>query len=76
MIDATHAKFLVQTMNRAYPVGTVVDVEKDDGSLFLTKVRNEFVLLGGHTPVGWFEGIRGCYLATRVREVKEPDEGE
>jgi hypothetical protein len=31
-------------------------------------------LLGGHTPVAWIDGARGCVALTHLRNVCEPKE--
>lgn len=58
----------IDRFNKACPVGTAVTVEMDDGSLVESTVRREATILGGHTAVGWFEGITACYLLSRARK--------
>lgn len=55
----------VDDWNAKYPAGTPVKVKLDNGSIKETTTRSEADLLGGHTPVVWLEGIRGCYLLDR-----------
>lgn len=55
----------VDQWNENCPVGTVVSVRRDDGSIQLMKTRSEAQLLGGHTPVIWIEGIAGAYMLDR-----------
>lgn len=56
----------VDDFNLAYPVGSEVDVKLDSGKLIHTKVTNEATILGGHSAVGWFNDISGCYSLDRV----------
>ena len=51
---------IVDAFNRDYPVGTDVMLRKDSGFV-LTVVEAPAVILGGHSAVGWFRGVRGCY---------------
>ena len=57
----------VREFNLRYPVNTEVLLQRDNGELRETKVRGAAFLLGGHTPVAFFEGVSGCYLIERVR---------
>lgn len=58
------------------PIGTEVEVTKDDGSKLITRTRSMPWMLGassrskGHTPVILVEGIAGGYLLTRVRVLR------
>ena len=51
----------------AVPLGTEVIVTRDNGQEVKTKMWHAPTMLGGHTPVGWFEDITGCYSLERVR---------
>jgi len=51
------------------PVGTQVEVTRDNGEVLLTKTRSEPWKLAEGTPVILVEGIAGGYLLTRVRPV-------
>lgn len=57
----------VDTFNAKCPVGSKVIVTKDLGEEVHTTVTHEATILGGHTAVGWFDGIVGCYLLSRAR---------
>ena len=46
-----------------------IPVTMDDGSTVETKVWHEATILGGHTAMGWFEDITGCYLLNRARKL-------
>ena len=60
---------LVDDFNRRFPVGAAVLLRTDSGDVE-TIVRNPAEILSGHTAVGWFEGVSGCYdIEGRVREV-------
>jgi hypothetical protein len=56
----------INEFNDKYPIGTPVKLLLDSGKITQTKVRAEAIILGGHSPVAWFEGVSGCYLITRV----------
>lgn len=60
----------------AVPIGTVVLVRKDDGSIYTTRTRSAPWMLGdngnreaGHTAVIMVEGISGCYSLERIQRV-------
>jgi hypothetical protein len=55
-----------------YPVGTVVDVTRDNGSVQRTKTRSAAEVMGCEAVI-WLEGIAGCYALSRVRAVTLPD---
>ncbi len=50
----------------AIPVGTEVIVTRDDGREQRARIRALPCCVAGHA-VGWFTGIAGCYLLSRVR---------
>lgn len=51
---------IVATFNADFPVGTPVILKKDTG-VVETVVEAPAEILGGHSAVGWFRGVRGCY---------------
>jgi hypothetical protein len=51
---------IVNLFNLTYPVGTKVILRKDSGEVETT-VRAPAEILQGHSAVGWFEGVSGCY---------------
>jgi len=60
---------IVSDFNAKFPVGTEVVLVKDSGAI-RTRVRGEAALLGGHTPVAWFNDVSGCHaIDKRVLEV-------
>lgn len=56
----------VEAWNIEHPVGSNVTVMRDNGDALQTKVTHEAVLLGGHSPVAWVDGISGCYSIDRI----------
>lgn len=57
---------IVDVWNDENPPGTAVIVVKDDGTRSNMKTTSLAVVLGGHTPVVWLDGISGCYSLDRV----------
>lgn len=62
----------IRIFNVRYPVGSLVMVEKDDGSKVTTRVRYPAKIVGD-SPVVWLEDILGCYKMDRVEGVPAPD---
>ena len=56
----------VEQFNSIYPIGSDVDIKLDSGEIVHTDVIGEGFILGGHSAMGWFEGISGCYSLDRV----------
>lgn len=56
----------VDSFNRLYKVGAVVFLELDGGEVEQRKVTESAYVLGEHTAVAHFEGIRGCFDIDRV----------
>lgn len=56
----------VEIFNQKHPVGSPVTVVKDLGERMVTKVKYQAVILGGHTPIVWLDGISGGYALSRV----------
>lgn len=50
----------INKFNAAAPPGTVVKVIMMAG-IKISRIRFPATILGGHTPVGWVDGISGCY---------------
>jgi len=59
----------VDEWNAKYPVGQKVRVRLDSGEVKETTTRYEATVLSGHTAVGWFNGIRGCYCLDRATAI-------
>ena len=59
----------VDDWNAKYPVGQKVIVKKDNGDEVETVTTHEATLLSGHTAVGWFKDISGCYCLDRARAI-------
>jgi hypothetical protein len=55
-----HLQRIVDRFNRSFPVGSRVILRKDTGEVETT-VKAPAEVLSGHSAVGWFEGVRGCY---------------
>lgn len=51
---------IVERFNQNFPVGTPVMLKKDTG-IVETVVEAPAEVLGGHSAVGWFRGVRGAY---------------
>ncbi len=67
--SAKKLKQIVDEFNGRFPVGTKVILRKDSGEIE-TAVKAPAEILGGHSAVGWFEGVSGCYVIDgRVRSI-------
>lgn len=56
----------VNTFNEIYSIGDKVRLHVDDNSVKTVTVSNKATILGGHSAVGWFEEISGCYSLDNV----------
>ncbi len=63
----------VDKFNAAYGIGSKVNLKKDDGSIVPVTVADKASILGGHSAVGWFEEISGCYSLDRVMHYSVSD---
>lgn len=52
---------IVDEFNNAHPVGTKCTIILDSGQAKEVTVRSEATIFGGHSAVGWFNEISGCY---------------
>lgn len=59
----------VDAFNKMCPIGTQVNLKKDDGSIIGTKTRSEARVLGGHSAVVMLEGVSGGYSIDRVTKL-------
>jgi hypothetical protein len=61
---------VVQRFNQRFPVGATLRLRRDSGWT-TTRVRAPAEVLEGHTAVGWFEGVTGCYSieSDRIEQV-------
>jgi len=58
---------IMEGFNSEFPVGSKVILRKDSGEIE-TSVRAPAEVLSGHSAVGWFAGVSGCYsIEGRVR---------
>lgn len=56
----------VKAFNEKHKVGDSVTLLLDSGQIKSTRIKHEATILGGHTAVGWFEGVSGCYSLRNV----------
>jgi hypothetical protein len=69
MGTAYQERLRVELWNRDWPVGSVVDVIRDDGSTLRTRTSSEAWQLGSGEAVVKVEEISGGYQLTRVHPV-------
>ncbi len=60
----------VDRFNATYAVGCKVDLTMDSGEKKPVTIANKATILGGHSAVGWFDEISGCYALDRVNDGK------
>lgn len=58
----------VANFNLKYNIGDKVKIQNDAGEIKEVTVKSPASILGGHTSVGWFEEISGCYDLERVQQ--------
>jgi hypothetical protein len=63
----------MDSFNRRAPLGTLVEVTRDDGRKERRKVRSEAWMLAGHTAVVMLDGIRGGFALERCRILKKEE---
>jgi hypothetical protein len=56
----------VQIFNAIHKVGDKVNLKMDDDSIQEVTVQAPAQIIGGHSAVGWFIEISGCYALERV----------
>lgn len=57
----------ISDFNSKHPVGSIVKLKLDgDKGIVDVTVKHEATIMGGHTAVGWFEGVSGCYNLNHV----------
>lgn len=64
-----------KTWNEQHPVGTMVDVKRDDGTVLTTRTRSIAWTLGDGTQVVMVNGISGGYRLDRVTATEEHSHG-
>lgn len=57
----------VYAFNKSAPVGSRVKIKMDIGEIKVVTVKSPATILGGHTAVGWFEEISGCYSLDKIQ---------
>lgn len=62
-----HLNLEVENFNLKYKVGDKVNLLTDSGDIQEVTVKHPATILGGHSAVGWFKEISGCYQLDRVR---------
>jgi hypothetical protein len=62
------AKSAVNQWNNRYPIGQLVDIKKDDGSIVRTQTYAPASVVGS-TAVCWFNGIRGAFMLERATPI-------
>lgn len=60
-------KAQIDFFNKSCPVGTKVNLKLDSGEVKSVTVSSKATVLGGHSAVGWFAEISGCYSLDRVK---------
>lgn len=56
----------VTKFNALHPVGSKVLLTLDSHETKLVTVKHRAAILGGHSSVGWFEEICGCYDLSKI----------
>lgn len=57
----------VHSFNKSILVGGRVKLEMPNGEIKVVTVKSPATVLGGHSAVGWFNEISGCYSLDKVR---------
>lgn len=57
---------IVNRFNETYSIGSDVKLKLDSGEIKEVTVREEAIILGGHSAVAWFTKVSGCYSLSRV----------
>lgn len=58
----------VDNFNSKHSVGDSVKLRLDSGEVKEVKISHPATILGGHSAVGWFEGVSGCYSLSSVQQ--------
>jgi hypothetical protein len=56
----------VENFNLKHKVGDKLKLKTDGNSIMIVTVKHPATILGGHSSMGWFEEISGCYQLDRV----------
>lgn len=57
----------VYAFNKSYSVGDIVKLKMDNQEIKIVTVKRPASILEGHSAVGWFNEISGCYSLDRVQ---------
>ena len=68
--EAEKQNEVIEAFNKANPIGTIVDVTKDDSSVDRTKTRSEAWLMGTHPAMIMLDVFSGGYMLQRVTVVE------
>lgn len=60
----------IENWNLKHPVGTAVNLKKDDGTVQVTRTRSEAYLCDSGFPVAFFENVSGYYLLSRAKAIQ------
>ncbi len=58
---------LCEKFNNTFKTGDKCKIENDEGRIEIVTVKAPASVIGGHSSVGWFDEISGCYDLTRVQ---------
>lgn len=58
----------IDNFNSKHSVGSEVKLMLDDGEVKTVTINHKATILGGHTAVGWFDGVSGCYNLNSIVE--------
>lgn len=56
----------VDVFNSKHPVGSKVNLLMDNKETKEVTVNHVATIMGGHSAVGWFKEVSGCYLLDKV----------
>ena len=65
----------VDDFNAKHKVGDKVKLTMDNNEVKEVTIKYKATILGGHSAVGWFEEISGCYSLDRVNNEIKSREG-
>jgi hypothetical protein len=67
--NSTKPENVARNWNEKHPVGTLVEVTRDNGSIEETLTASEAWVMGGHSAVIKLVGFSGGYSLNRVRAI-------
>jgi hypothetical protein len=69
-INTQKLEMQITAFNEKYKPGDQLNIKMDSGEIKQVTVKCPATILGGHTAVGWFNEISGCYDLSRVVKTK------